>query len=57
MCLFDLYFKIFLTLVLDYKIETKKAFNQSIINGERHEETKKVEKSEYAAEKREDVKI
>ena len=35
----------------------KKAFNQSIINGELHKEANKVKKSEYLVEKRKDVRV
>ena len=38
MFLLDFYLKFFLTLFLDYKIEKKKVFNQSIANGEWYEE-------------------
>ena len=57
MCLLDFYFKIFLTLFQIVKWKNKKVFNEAIINGKRHEEAKKVEKSEYAAEKSEDVRL
>ena len=57
MCLLDFYFKAFLTLFLDLKKSIKnKVFSQSIINGEQHKETKKVEKSEYVAEKSEEMR-
>ena len=57
MCLLGFYLKIFLTLFLDLKkSKKKKVFNQSIVNGERHKEVKKVERSEYLAEKVEEVK-
>ena len=57
MFLLDFYLKFFLILFLDYKVERKKVFNQSITDGERHEEAKKVEKSEYVAEKSKDVTV
>ena len=45
MSLLDLYFKIFLNLFQNVKSKKKKTFKQLIINGERHEEVEKVEKS------------
>ena len=57
MFLLDFYLKFFLILFLDYKVERKKVFNQSITDGEWHEEAKKVEKSEYVAEKSKDVTV
>ena len=39
------------------KFKNKMVVNQSIINGERYEEAKKVEKSEDVAEKNEDGRV
>ena len=41
----------------EYFFFFKKVFNQSIINGERHEEAKKFEKSKYVAEKSKDMRV
>ena len=38
-------------------MKKKKVFNQSTINGERHKKTKKVKKSEYVAQKSDDVRV
>ena len=40
-----------------FKKSKIKTFNKSIINGEQHKGAKKVEKSKYVAEKREDVRV